>query len=214
VRLPIAYHLTFEPDTIKIDGYYTSLLGKWITLNNTLAFLDASIVPINLFDTTGKFLHSIFDKGRGPKELTSPAFAYIKLTDNRYFYSNLSQEFKLVDSCNNIVENKSFLQMMFNADSISMDIIYNNPNYSMKSIYEINFTEPIYFNNTIIHPITTEHMKYNGYFKKIEQMTFTKIHTQWHLFYTITIALKLKNILDNFLQYIVIQLSPILKTTI
>jgi hypothetical protein len=166
-------------DTISIDGYSTSLSGRWIILQNKLAFLDADLTPIQVYLPNGSLDKKIFSKGRGPKELLCPAFTFIELPNGNYFYNSKEQDMILFNNEFDILSKSSLINLFIDkAKNVVSEEELWKANPENMAIYEMEYIKSVYFAGKIILPVTTEHFDYNGFLKILEQRNSIGIHIQ------------------------------------
>jgi hypothetical protein len=161
-------------DSILIDGGNMSLSGNWVTDGKDLFYRDNNIVSIKVFTPRGEIKQRLFTRGRGPKELISPPIALKVLNDREYLYVDHNSCFYLFDSVLNILKSFNFYQHGRQKDLIFKQRLYDNPDPKEILMYELSSNENQIeeFGGKIIFPITTEHIKYNGYYRNAEAKKF------------------------------------------
>ena len=159
-------------DTITIDARATSLQGIWSISNEHLYFADEHIVKVLIFDTLGCQNAKLFTKGRGPQEFISPALSFIQLESGKFFFSDKNQNLFILSNGPNYLKEresniiKAGLPKMYTNDFINNLLEHPDPdNYAM---YELCFqgNDFIEFYGNILFPVTTEHIKFNGYMQE------------------------------------------------
>lgn len=160
-------------DTLCMDMSATSLLGEWIISKDEILFLDAKLVPIRKYTPEGVFKESLFAQGRGPHEFISPALCFIPV-DTNYLYIDRNSYFFFLDSLYN---KKSEMNLLVDLQKeCDKQDLYKNPNPENASMYEMEIgdNQIVEFGEYLVFPITTEHIKYNGFFKKSGAEDFYK----------------------------------------
>lgn len=161
-------------DTLIIDASNTSLSGEWIIIDSNLIYLDKHIVTIKKYNLNGELIDALFSRGRGPKEFLSPPICFTRLPHNKYLYIDRDSYFFILDTLFNKQLKINLIEKV--AKSCNMEDLYNNPDPNNISMYEMSIRDNqfIVFGENIIFPITTEHIKYNGYYKKNNAINFYK----------------------------------------
>lgn len=158
-------------DTIYCPASMTSMSGQWILRDSELVFLDKYAVGIKHFSLDGKFLKENVKKGRGPGEVTAPA--WISFWD--------SSQGQLI-----VHDKNCAIQLFARDDSLifdlqgpwfsRMDEKYDpelwkeralTPDLSHPQIYDYNYEcRRIVFSSGYLYiPVIAEHPKLNGYDK-------------------------------------------------
>lgn len=163
-------------DSILIDGGNLSLVGDWVTDGQDLFYRDNNIVSIKTFTPTGEIKQRLLERGRGPKELISPPIAFKVLNNRQFLYVDHNSCFYLFDSVLNLLKSFNFYQQGSQKDLKFKQSLYDRPNPNELLMYELSSNENQIeqFGGRIIFPITTEHIKYNGYYKNAQAKKFYK----------------------------------------
>lgn len=155
--------LTF--DTITIDGTSTSLEGQWLVNDRGLYFADFYMVGISEFDLNGNFKESHIEKGRGPHEALSPFVASTFSSkreligiDMGWLVHRYDTLYKRQDKLYKLLSDIKF-------EDNDWDRLLGRPDPEIDYMYEFNVkTKKIkVINDTLLIPILTEHIHYNGY---------------------------------------------------
>lgn len=159
-------------DTIVINAASTSLDGEWLLMDSMLVFLDKAIVPIKKFSLTGEYRDRFFRYGRGPGEFSLPALFFQKIRPDAYFYIDRNSNLILMDSIFRRRKEVNFLREI--AKDADMKKLYRHPDPKNTAMYELETgnNQILLFDGKIICPVTTEHIHYNGYFKKSKAYDF------------------------------------------
>lgn len=159
-------------DTLVVNATSTSLSGEWLLPDSTLVFLDKAIVPIKRFTLTGEYQERFFRYGRGPEEFISPALSFHKLSPDSYLYVDRNSNLILLDSVFRRKKEINFLREI--ARDIDPEKLYRHPDPENPAMYELEVgdNQISVFGGKIICPVTTEHIRYNGYFKKSKAFDF------------------------------------------
>ena len=159
---------TIDFNSLKIDASETSLTGHWLMRDSLIYFIDKYVVGVKIFNTSGNFIANQINQGRGPNELTAPAWITSINSDgdmaimdsdnilynfNKYFIVKTNFNFPWI----------GLLSKHYNNKLISA--LYLHPNPEIPEMYEYNYVVDNMLSNkdTLYIPIITEHVSYNGY---------------------------------------------------
>lgn len=156
-------------DTLKINSSETSLKGYWSIMDNKLCFADEYIVKVIMYDTLGNKLSSFFSRGRGPREFLSPPLSFFQLENGNYFYSDRNQFLSIVstypefEKLTEINLLRAVLPLRNTENYINN--LLKNPDPEDYAMYEIclQSRDFIAYKGSVLFPVTTDHIKYNGY---------------------------------------------------
>lgn len=161
-------------DTINIDATSTSLQGEWIIIDDKLIYLDKNLVSIRKYNRNGEFVEKVLNRGRGPQEFLNPPLCFLKLTNSNYLYITRDSDFYILDS---VYNQKLKMNLIIKAsENDNMSELYDHPNPNKISMYEMEIgdNQMVEFGDNIVFPITTEHIKYNGFYKENNAADFYK----------------------------------------
>lgn len=158
-------------DTIIVDARATSMQGTWDIIDNKFFFADENIVRILLITLDRKIERKIFSEGRGQNEFLYPPLSFVKLHGGKFIYADKNQNIFLLDKDMNKQKDVNLISgnLPFNGVSDYIQNLLKNPDPECPAMYEMCFQgdDIIEFNNFLVFPVTTEHVKYNGYIKTI-----------------------------------------------
>ncbi len=156
-----------EYDTIyinSIDGEaLSSMIGNFFVHGDKICFADDELSTILTYDTLGRHIKNYLSFGRGPKEImglyhaTNYGKDSIMIIDGQWGLYYLDSEFNIVD--------KNRINWGEFAEIVDWNELKDKPDPNVKAMYEFEYYNGKIdsYNNSIVLPIVTEHINYNGY---------------------------------------------------
>ncbi len=161
-------------DSIIMEDINSSGTGHFVYDENEILYLDKTSKFIFKFDNKGKHLGKYNGFGQGPDEFIV-SNTLLSNNGNRVVLGDLETYYLLNKDFH--IQKKGIIE--WSSGNITQEEVYNSPKPTMPEIYEIieydNF--PCLFKDSLaLLPITTEHVKYNG-FKNLDYYKEAHIFT-------------------------------------
>lgn len=158
-----------ESFLFEIDASHTSLDGQWFLIEDRIGFVDKYSVGVKFFDLDGHWMGKEVREGRGPDEMSQPAWVSAYDSEHReiVFHDNNSVLLRYDSSFRQTFNTHSawplFLDSTFT--NSSWEKLYSEPDAEVLQMYEYNPMVKRMFcrNDTLLIPVVTEHVKFNGY---------------------------------------------------
>jgi len=163
-------------DSVIVDARNMSLSGFWITDGRYLYYKDNNIVTIKKYTPDGNESARFFTRGRGPEEMLRPPLVFKRFNNGDYLYIDYDSQFFYFDSLLKKMWSYNFYKVGEQRGTKFRRNLYNNPDPKEVLMYELSSDENQVelLGDNIIFPVTTEHIKYNGYYKKSRAKEFYK----------------------------------------
>lgn len=163
-------------DSVIVDARNMSLSGFWITDGRYLYYKDNNIVTIKKYSPDGIECERYFSRGRGPEEMLRPPLAFKRFDNGDYIYIDYDSQFFYFDSLMNKKWTYNFYKVGEQSGTVFRRNLYNNPDPNEVLMYELssNENQVELLGDNIVFPVTTEHIKYNGFYKASRAKEFYK----------------------------------------
>ena len=159
--------LTF--DTLRLDARFSSLEGRWYMGDSAIYFVDKYVVGVSEYDTCGNFVRSHIRQGRGPNEMTASAYssAFDTETGDCIIQDSNCSLYRFNSSFEKVSATEAPWFMSLDSAFTERDwkALYNNPDPESPEMYEYNYVcrRMCAYDGTVVIPVTTEHIRYNGF---------------------------------------------------
>ncbi|MDD3035072.1 MAG: hypothetical protein PHT25_10815 [Bacteroidales bacterium] len=159
-----------------VDARNLSLCGFWLTDGKHLYYEDNKIVTIKKFTPDGTECERYFSKGRGPEEMLRPPRAFKRFENGDFISIDIDSHFFYFDSLMNKKWAYNFYKIGNKCGNEFKQNLLNNPDPDEVLMYELSSYENQVelLGDNIIFPVTTEHIKYNGFYKESRAKEFYK----------------------------------------
>ena len=159
-------------DTLRLDAGNTSLEGQWHMRDSLIYFVDKYVVGVKIYSAEGQYEGSRIIQGRGPDEMLSTAWCSAIDQYNQTFVfqdKNCALQIYSSDGEHKILDTRSawFTQLGDNFGEYEWWKLKQKPDPEIPQMYEYRYEcdRMHSYKSSIILPITTEHIDYNGFEK-------------------------------------------------
>ncbi len=167
------YFNKLQFDTLIIESDEPSLSGEWVINNNRLFYNDYIVTALLEFDTLGNYIDNRIKHGRAANEWTSP-FVTVTFHDTSMYSIDFSWRIHCYN--NSFYREKQPVEMLHDIPYSNSDWnnLLNNPDVNVAQMYEYNFDtrDLLIYNDALILPVVTEHIKYNGFYINAQAESF------------------------------------------
>lgn len=171
----VVSHTVFDADTLLIDASSSSLSGRWMLEGKSLYYFDYNVVGLREYDSDGNFVARHIRSGRGPNEWVAPFVAADFLQDcfagidGNWFFTLYDSTYRKINDPYRMLSDRPF-------SNVDWGRLLVHPDPEEYNMYEFNFSSRgmRHFGDTVIVPIVTDHIRYNGYMKGPSSRKFWK----------------------------------------
>ena len=159
-------------DTLRLDAGNTSLEGQWLMRDSLIYFADNYVAGIKTYSTDGVYKETNITQGRGPDEMLSTAWcSAIDQYNGTFVFQDKNSALQIFssDGKHKVLDTRSawFTQLGDNFGKSEWRELKQKPDPEIPQMYEYRYEcdRMLSYNGSVILPVTTEHVDYNGFAK-------------------------------------------------